>query len=188
MEKPIETNALMMTGYGALRENLVFQKRALPSIDPQEVLIQVHAAALNPIDYKIVNGLLKRMETLDFPAPMGFDASGTILQVGDKVESLKPDDEVFVRTGRMNKGAFATHLIAAKDHVSLKPSSTNFQQAASLPLVGLTTVQHLSEYANAQAGQHVFINVGAGGIGTFAIQYAKAIGLEKHGPVLRSSG
>lgn len=171
-------NALMMTGYGTLQENLMFQPRSLSISTGKQLLIEVKAAALNPIDYKIVDGLLRRMEKLEFPAPMGFDASGVVLEIGKAIDRFKVGDEVFLRTGRDNKGAFATHLIAAEDQVCQKPTKMNFEEAASIPLVGLTTVQHLTEYARAKPGQHLFINAGAGGIGTFAIQYAKAIGLE----------
>ncbi len=168
----------MMTGYGSLHENLEFQERELPKLRKDQMLIKVHAASINPIDYKIVDGLLKRMEKLKFPAPMGFDASGTVLEIRDDNSPFHIGDKVFIRTGRQNKGTFATHLIADAHQISLMPNRLNFLEAASLPLVGLTTVQHLTEYTQAKSGQHIFINVGAGGIGTFAIQYAKALGLE----------
>ncbi len=172
------TKALMLTGYGNLRDNLEFQDYALPDLEKDQILLEVHAAAINPIDYKIVDGLLKKIDRLQLPSPMGFDASGVILQVGSEVNKFSVGDEIYVRASRKNMGSFATKMLVDKEQASIKPRNLSHLEAAAFPLVALTTIQAVSQYANAQPGQHIFINAGAGGIGTFAIQYAKSIGLE----------
>jgi alcohol dehydrogenase len=170
--------AVRLLGYGKLSEQIVVRDVDPPRAGPGEVAIAIHAAGINPIDAKIVDGQLKRVERLSFPSPLGFDCSGVVAEVGAGVEAFKVGDEVFARASRDRMGTFAERIALPAPIVARKPSTISHIEAASLPLVGLTTVQALSEYARAQPGQHVLIHAGAGGVGTFAIQYAKAIGLK----------
>jgi len=108
---------------------------------------------------------------------LGFDVSGIVVGVGNRVRQFKIGDEVYGRSDRKRLGTFAEQVVLDESWVAPKPTSTTFVDAASLPLVGLTTVQALRERAHAQSGQRILIHAGSGGVGTFAIQYAKAIGL-----------
>ena len=108
---------------------------------------------------------------------MGFDGSGMIIAKGPRANKFEIGDDIFVRASRSYKGTFARHILLSEDIAAIKPVNLSYQEAASLPLVALTTIQAL-EYAEARSGQHLFINAGAGGIGSFAIQYAKTLDLE----------
>jgi alcohol dehydrogenase len=141
-----------------------------------EVLIGIHAASLNPIDFKIVRGDLKRVSKYQLPRTFGFDASGVVLSAGTQTTQFKPGDAVYLRASRETIGTFAEQIALPEAFVALKPASISHAQAASLPLVGLTTLQGF-EKVGARAGQRILIHAGAGGIGTFAVQYAKHIGL-----------
>src|SRR5262245_28835520 len=170
--------AVRLLGYGKLAEQIVVREVDPPHAGPGEIAIAIHAAGINPIDAKIADGQLKRVERLSFPSPLGFDCSGVVAEVGAGVAAFKVGDAVFARAGRDRIGTFAERIALPAGIVARKPAALSHVAAASLPLVGLTTVQALSEYVRAQPGQHVLIHAGAGGVGTFAIQYAKCIGLQ----------
>jgi len=139
------------------------------------VLIEIHAASLNPIDFKIVRGDLKRISKYKLPRPFGFDASGVVISVGAGAR-FKPGDAVYVRASRDTIGTFAEKIALPENLVALKPSTISHVEAASLPLVGLTTLQGFAR-AGARAGQRILIHAGSGGVGTFAVQYAAHLGL-----------
>jgi alcohol dehydrogenase len=166
-----------ITGYGTVRENLALKEVSEPVVKPGEVLIEIRSASLNPVDFKIVKGDLKRVQKLEFPSPIGYDASGVVKQVGSGVSKFKVGDEVYARASRESIGTFAEYIALNEDLVSLKPRNFNHRQAASIPLIGLTTYQALIEKAQAKKGQTILIHAGSGGVGTFAIQFAKAVGL-----------
>lgn len=170
--------ALLMTGYGPLTDKLKFAEITVPHVGPNDVLIEVHAASLNPIDYKIVQGGLKRIEKRRFPSALGFDVSGVVLAVGNNVSRFKISDEVYARAPRERIGTFAEQTAIDERYVAIKPQGFSHLEAASIPLVGLTTVQALVDRAQAKRGQSVLIHAGSGGVGTFAIQYAKVLGLQ----------
>lgn len=167
--------ALQIKGYGKLEDNLIFHEIPKPILSENQVLIEVKAAAVNPIDYKIVEGLMKSVRKLSFPAPIGFDVSGIVVEKGDQVSHLNIGDEVFSRVPSNAAGTFATSIAVDSNVVSLKPSNLTFIEAASLPLVGLTTIQSFNK-VNLKANHKVLIHAGSGGIGSFAIQYAKSKG------------
>ncbi|WBX75660.1 NADP-dependent oxidoreductase [Tenacibaculum ovolyticum] len=167
--------ALQIKGYGDIETNLSFNEIKTPTIGDNQVLLEIHAAGVNPIDYKITEGALKRIHKLTFPASIGFDVSGVIIKKGIKVEGLKVGDEVYSRVPREFPGAFAEFIAVNANVVSLKPSNLDFNKSSSLPLVGLTTIQSFNK-ANLKTGDKVLIHAGSGGVGTFAIQYAKSKG------------
>ena len=169
--------AFLLDGYGAIDDHVKLADVADPIAGPDDVLIDIHAASLNPIDFKIVRGDLKRVSKYRLPRTFGFDASGVVLAAGAGVSQFKPGDAVYVRASRETIGTFAEKVALPKAYVALKPASTTHAEAASLPLVGLTTLQGFAR-VGARAGQRILIHAGAGGIGTFAVQYAKHIGLE----------
>ncbi|AZZ36969.1 NADPH:quinone reductase [Bdellovibrio sp. qaytius] len=146
-----------------------------PQVGPHDVLIQIKAASINPIDFKIKAGLLKFLRKNSFPLILGHDLSGEIVKIGDQVTKFKKGDLVFTRPS--STGTFAEYIAVSEDEVALKPANISFEEAASLPLVGLTAWQAF-ESANLHAGQRVLIQAGAGGVGSFAIQLAKVRGAE----------
>jgi alcohol dehydrogenase len=168
--------AFVLAGYGAISNNVRLAEIPDPVAGPGEVLIEIHAASLNPIDFKLVNGALKRISKYQLPRPFGFDASGIVLAVGAGANQFKPGDAVYARASRDTIGTFAEQIALAEKFVALKPTGISHAEAASLPLVGLTTLQGF-ERAGARAGQRILIHAGSGGVGTFAVQYARHLGL-----------
>lgn len=168
--------AFLLDGYGAIADHVRLADVADPVPRFDDVLIEIHAASLNPIDFKIVRGDLKRVYKYRLPRTFGFDASGIVLSAGTRATRFKAGDAVYTRAPRESIGTFAERIALAERFVALKPASLTHEQAASLPLVGLTTMQGFGR-VGARAGQRILIHAGAGGIGTFAIQYAKHIGL-----------
>ena len=169
--------AFVLDGYGAIADHVRLVELADPVPGPDEVGIEIHAASLNPIDFKIAHGDLKRVSKYRLPRPFGFDASGIVLSVGAHVTRFKPGDAVYARASRETIGTFAEKIALSQEFVALKPVTVSHAQAAALPLVGLTTLQGFSR-VKARAGQRILIHAGAGGIGTFAVQYARHLGLE----------
>ena len=148
----------------------------LPVAGDDDVLIRVKAASINPIDYKTRSGKLKILRKNVFPLVLGHDCAGIVHQVGRNVSRFKAGDEVYVRLENGRIGAFAEFAVARASSVALKPASISFAEAASLPLVALTSWQVLLQEGRLQPGERVFIPGGAGGIGTFAIQLARHFG------------
>ena len=149
-----------------------------PKLLADSVLIEVHAASINPIDNIVRAGYMKDMLPFPFPYIMGFDVSGVVLEVGDQVTKFKKGDEVFSRANTMQAGTIAEYTMVKEEELALKPANINHQEAASVPLVGLTAWQALVAKGNLQKGQKVLIHVGSGGVGTLAIQMAKHLGAE----------
>jgi alcohol dehydrogenase len=168
--------AFLLNGYGAIAQHVKLAEISDPVAGPGEVLIDIHAASLNPIDFKIARGDLKRVSKYQLPRTFGFDASGVVLSAGAGATRFKPGDAVFLRASRETIGTFAEKIALPEGFVAAKPARISHAEAASLPLVGLTTLQGFQK-VGARAGQRILIHAGAGGIGTFAIQYAKHVGL-----------
>jgi alcohol dehydrogenase len=168
--------AYLLTGYGAVSDNVRLAEIQDPVAGSGEVVIGIHAASLNPIDFKLVHGALKRISKYKLPRPIGFDASGIVMSVGPGASKFKPGDAVYVRASRDGIGAFAEQIGVDEKLVAPKPATISHAEAASLPLVGLTTLQGFGR-AGARAGQRILIHAGSGGIGTFAVQYSKYLGL-----------
>jgi NADPH:quinone reductase-like Zn-dependent oxidoreductase len=163
--------------YGAPEHAFRLTEVDAPVAGPGDLVVRVRAAGINPIDLKLAAGDLRAVQRLGFPAAAGFDLAGTVDHVGSDVRGFAVGDEVYARADRLRRGAFAEAVAIQASVVAKKPTSLSFVQAASLPLVGLTTVQALVDRAHARAGQRVLVHAGSGGVGTFAIQYAKALGL-----------
>ncbi|MBI1773629.1 MAG: NADP-dependent oxidoreductase [Burkholderiales bacterium] len=157
---------------GALR----IGQMPVPEIREDEVLVQVHAAAVNLLDAKIRSGEFKLILPYRLPLILGHDAAGVVVKVGSKVRQFKLGDEVYARPDDFRIGAFAEFIAIKEDSLAMKPASLSMEEAASIPLVGLTAWQALVEKANLKQGQKVFIQAGSGGVGTFAIQLAKHLG------------
>jgi len=163
--------------YGEPASALRLNQIARPEPKAGELRIRVVSASLNPIDFKLLRGNLRRLQPMKFPQTLGFDAAGIVDAVGDAVADYRVGDEVFLRASRNTIGTFAEFTTQPVQFVAPKPKNIDMPGAASLPLVALTTVQALVDRAHAKAGQRVLIHAGSGGLGSFAIQYAKHLGL-----------
>lgn len=147
-----------------------------PEVRDHDVLVAIHAAALNLLDAKIRNGDFKAFLRYRLPLILGHDMAGVVVRVGPKVRGFKPGDEVYARPRDGRIGTYAEMIAMDEADVALKPTNLTMQEAASIPLVGLTSWQVLVERANLKPGQKVLIHAGSGGVGTFAIQLAKHLG------------
>ena len=156
-----------------------------PETKDNEVLVHVHAAGVNPGDWAIMSGLpyiARPVYGLRKPknAVRGTDVAGTVEAVGTGVRRLQPGDEVFGLCSGLG-GAFAEYASVSEDALALKPTNLSFEQAAAVPTAGLVALQALRDHGGVRAGQKVLINGASGGIGTFAVQIAKALGAEVTG-------
>jgi NADPH:quinone reductase-like Zn-dependent oxidoreductase len=167
--------AFTITKYSK-KEKLKFTQVAEPIAKENEVLVQIHAAGVNVLDSMIKNGEFKLFLPYKTPIINGHDMAGTVVKVGSGVKKFKVGDEVYSRVGDYRIGTFAEYITVNESDLALKPKNLSMEEAASIPLVGLTSWQALVEVANLKKGQKVFIQAGSGGVGTFAIQLAKHLG------------
>lgn len=167
--------AVQIHAFGG-REVLELNDIAIPEAKQGEVLIKIHAASVNPVDWKIRQGYLQPLLNHALPLTMGWDVSGEVVAVGGGVIHLKVGDEVYSRPNIANNGSYAVYMTASAEEVALKPKSLTWQEAAGVPLAGLTAWQGLYELANIEAGEQVLIHGGSGAVGQFAIQLAKLRG------------
>jgi NADPH:quinone reductase-like Zn-dependent oxidoreductase len=152
---------------------LVYEDAPRPHPAAGEVLVRVHAAGINPVDWKIREGHLKEMLHHTFPLVLGWDVSGVIEALGSGLTRLKLGDEVFSRPDISRDGAYAEFIVIKESEVALKPKSIDHIHAAALPLAGLTSWQTLFDAGGLAAGQRVLIHAAAGGVGHIAVQLAK---------------
>ncbi len=152
---------------------LVYEDAPRPHPGDGEVLVRVHAAGINPVDWKIREGHLKEMLHHTFPLVLGWDVSGVVEDVGAHITHLKVGDEVFSRPDIARDGAYAEFIVIKESEVALKPKSIDHIHAAALPLAGLTAWQTLFDAAALLPGQRVLIHAAAGGVGHIAVQLAK---------------
>lgn len=157
---------------------LRFADRPMPRANPDEVLIQVEYSGVNPVDWKIEEGMFKNFLPYEFPIILGWEAAGTIKGVGDNVKNFKVGDQVYTycRKQTVKDGSFAEYLVVDGKHVALKPKNLSFAQAASIPLCALTAWQAIHEAIKPKKGDKILILGGAGGVGSFAIQIARDAG------------
>jgi NADPH:quinone reductase-like Zn-dependent oxidoreductase len=167
--------ALTFKRYGK-SPGIGFADLPLPALKPDELLVEIHAAGVNPIDNMIPTGMFKPVLKFALPATMGSDLAGVVVAVGSQVTRFKKGDAVFASLFDLGTGSFAEFAAVPERVAAHKPANLDFVQAASIPMVALTSWQALKERAKVQKGQKVFIPAGSGGIGTFAIQLAKHLG------------
>jgi len=153
----------------------VLKQEDAPKPKPQddEVLIKVYASGVNPVDWKIREGQRKEKFPVHFPLIPGWDVSGIVEEAGSKVKNLKQGDEVYSRPDPTKDGTYAEYVTVKANQVNLKPKSINHVKAAAVPLAGLTAWQGLFEHGQLQPGQKVLIHAASGGVGSFALQFAK---------------
>lgn len=170
--------AIVQDRYGS-GETLELREIERPRIGAQDVLVHVRAASVNPADWAVMSGLpyiARPVYGLRKPKVVvrGTDVAGEVAAVGSAVTRFKPGDEVF----GASKGAYAQYAAASEDELALKPMNLTFEQAATVPMAGLVALQAIRDQGNVGPGQTVLINGASGGIGTFAVQIAKAFGAE----------
>jgi alcohol dehydrogenase len=167
--------AFILDRYGS-KVALRAGEMADPDVREDEVLVQVHAAGVNLLDSKIRSGEFKLILPYRAPFVLGHDVAGVVVRVGARVKRFRPGDEVYARPADHRIGTFAELIAVQEKDLALKPRKLTMEEAASLPLVGLTAWQALVERGQLERGQKVFIQAGSGGVGTFAIQLAKHLG------------
>ena len=148
--------ALTFKRYGKSPE-IGFSELPRPTLRPDEMLVEVHAAGLNPIDNMIPSGMFKPVLKFQFPATIGSDLAGVVVEVGDQVTRFKKGDSIFASLFDLGTGSLAEYAVVPERVAAVKPENLDFVQAASIPMVGLTSWQALKERAKVQKGQKVFI-------------------------------
>tara|TARA_Y100000385_G_scaffold242030_1_gene258808 strand:- start:1337 stop:2314 length:978 start_codon:yes stop_codon:yes gene_type:complete len=173
IESKKEMKAAVFHEYGGPVE---IAEVARPKLQDSNVLVEVHAASLNPIDNILRAGFLRQMLELTFPHVKGYDVSGTVVEIGNNVKNIKIGDEVFARPNQLDAGSIAEFARIQEDELAIKPSNVTHEQAASVPLAGLTAWQALVTKGKIKEGNKVLIHAGSGGVGSLAIQIAKHFG------------
>lgn len=169
--------AIRIHNYGD-GEALVYEDAPLPEPGPEDVRVRVHAAGVNPVDWKIREGYLSAMLPYPMPLTLGWDVSGVVEQVGANVSGVSIGDAVYSRPDIARNGAYAQYVVVRASEVAPKPGSLSHNEAAAVPLAALTAWQGLFDHAKLGKGERVLVHAGAGGVGSFAIQFAKWAGAQ----------
>ncbi len=172
--------AVVMKKYGT-PDVLEIANLSRPQIDDDQVLVEVYASSINPVDWKIRKGNLKLFARKKLPCVLGGDIAGRVIKVGNDVQFFRVGDEVFGKIDIIKNGAYAEYVATSASHLALKPQKMNFEEAATLPLAGLTALQALRDMGKIHKGMNVLINGCSGGVGSFAVQLAKAFGCKVTG-------
>jgi NADPH:quinone reductase-like Zn-dependent oxidoreductase len=168
--------AVRIHNYGG-PDVLKYEDAPRPQPREGEALIRVHAAGVNPADWKVREGHLKQFVQHKFPVILGWDLSGVVQKVGHGVSRFKKGDEVFSKPDTSRDGAYAEYVVVRESEIARKPKSLHHVYAAAVPLAGLTAWQALFDVAQLKRRQHVLIHGGSGGVGHLAIQFAKSRGV-----------
>ena len=167
--------AYVLKHYGGPEGSLLMNVPA-PTPRPRDILVEVRAAGLNPVDFKFRQGKLRAILRPKLPLVLGNELAGEVIAVGSYVKRFRVGDRVFARVAKDRAGAFAEQACVDEDDAAHMPRNLDFTAAAAVPLAGLTALQALRDELHVKPGQKVFITGGAGGVGTFAIQIAKWLG------------
>ena len=157
-------------------EILTYEDAPIPEVSEDDILIRVHAASVNPVDWKIRDGYGKDNFKHHLPLILGWDVAGTVEEIGSKVQQFQPGDAVYGYTSLYRDGAYAQFMIAKETEIALKPASVDFIEAAAIPVAALTAGQALFDTAGLDANQRVLIHAASGGVGSMAVQLAKVKG------------
>jgi NADPH:quinone reductase-like Zn-dependent oxidoreductase len=171
--------AILAESYGG-PDVLRIEDVPAPRIGPNGVLVRVRAVSVNPIDWKLRQGYLKALRKHVFPVIWGSDCSGEVVEVGGAVTLFKPGDQVYGfkdgNVGKTYRGTYAEYVAIPEKSLAKKPANLSHEEAAAVPLAALTAWQALLKQGRLKPGQRVLVHAGAGGVGIFAIQIAKAFG------------
>ena len=168
--------AVRLHSYGD-PETLVYEDAPRPEPGPGEVLIRVLAAGVNPIDWKIRQGWMKNFFDYKMPLILGTDVSGVVEAVGANVTNLQPGQNVYGVVDMTLSGAYAEYALGHESAIAQKPQTLDYVQAASVPIVAMTAWQALFKWGKLSAGQTVLVHAAAGGVGSFAVQFASNRGI-----------
>jgi NADPH:quinone reductase-like Zn-dependent oxidoreductase len=187
MKGRARVQAIVIHEYGG-PEVLTYEHMQDPSTTPDGVVVEVRAAAVNPVDWKIREGYLDGVFPSHLPMVLGWDAAGVVREVGPAVQEFAPGDEVigYVRKDHIQDGTYAELVAGTPRHFARKPTSVDFATAAALPLAGLTAVQSLRR-AEVGTGDTVLVHAAAGGVGSFAVQWAQVLGARVIGTASESN-
>jgi NADPH:quinone reductase-like Zn-dependent oxidoreductase len=155
---------------------LQLQDIPVPQITPDQLLIEVHATSVNPIDWKIADGQMAGRYGREFPMVLGFDVSGVVARAGSNVTGFRPGDAVFARSDNGPGGCYAEFVALNPRTVTARPATLSHAEAAAIPLAGLTALNGLRTVAQLRAGQRALVNGACGGVGVFAVQLARILG------------
>jgi NADPH:quinone reductase-like Zn-dependent oxidoreductase len=176
---PTTMRAMVQERYGAARDVLEPREVPVPDVDDHEVLLRVHSSSINALEWHLINGKPYVFRPVFGLSPRnatpGADVSGTVVEVGPAVTEFEVGDQVF---GDIEAGAYAEYAKTDEQHLASKPESVGFEEAAAVGVAGLTALQGLRDVAGIEPGQSVLVNGASGGVGTYAIQVAKALGAE----------
>ncbi len=167
--------AVVLDGYGG-SERLSIREVEAPRPGPGEVLVKVAATSVNPVDWKIRAGHLRFVRRARFPAILGFDVAGEVAEIGPEVSRFAPGDAVYGLLDDSLGGAYAEYAVARESSLGRKPGSLSFEEAAAVPLAGLTALQALRDRGELAPGEQLLVNGAAGGVGHFAVQIGAALG------------
>ena len=167
--------AIVIDQYGG-REQLKEREVEMPSISDDQVLLETYATSINPIDWKLREGYLKEMFPFEFPIILGWDASGIVVETGKNVSRFKKGDRVFARPATTKNGTYSEYTAVDENLLAKIPEKMSFEEAAAIPLAGLTAWQCIVDIGKVNKGDKVLIHAGAGGVGIYAIQIAKSFG------------
>ncbi len=176
-ESDIIMKAIVINGYGSA-EVLEYKEVPLAQVKPSHLLVRIHATSVNPVDFKIRRGELRLFTGLIKPRVkiLGFDVAGEVVEVGNRVKTFRKGDQVYALIGIRDGGAYAEYTSVPERSAAIKPANMSFEEAAAVPLASLTALQALRDKGSVSAGKKVLINGASGGVGTFAVQIAKASG------------
>lgn len=169
--------AVLLHGYGG-NEQVSIGSAAEPRLRRGEVLIRVHAASVNPVDWKVRNGMARIFTGSRFPRVLGVECSGEIADTGSEAGQFKKGDAVIGYAGARRLGAYAEYIALPGSEVYPKPRTLGFEEACTLPVAGLTALQSLRDHGKIAPGRKVLINGAAGGVGHFGVQIAKIFGAQ----------
>ncbi|MEG4969181.1 NAD(P)-dependent alcohol dehydrogenase [Microcoleus sp. B6-A1] len=172
--------AVAFDRYGSAEE-LQYRELSKPIAKSNELLVRVRASSVNPVDWKIRQGHLQLLTGFNFPRIVGSDISGVVVEVGREVTKFQPGDEIYTFLNPINGGACAEYAAVPESDAAFKPKNITHAEAAGVPIAGLTALQSLRDLGQIQAGNKVLINGASGGVGTFAVQVAKAMNAELTG-------
>jgi NADPH:quinone reductase-like Zn-dependent oxidoreductase len=169
--------AVFINQYGSA-ELLQYADVEKPQIKSDQMLVKVHASSVNPIDWKIRSGMIQLLTGYNFPLILGFDVAGVVEEVGNSVTGFQVGDSIYAYLDSLPGGAYAEYAAVSERAACLLPNTMSYEQAAAVPLAALTALQALRDSGEIQPGQQVLINGASGGVGSFAVQIAKALETE----------
>lgn len=149
---------------------------SVPAITPDQILVEVYATSVNPIDWKIRDGLMSARYGSEFPQVLGFDASGVVVDTGDRVTAFRKGDEIFARSDNGAGKCYAEYVALNPGTVAPKPANLSHEAAAAMPLAALTPLIGLRDCGHVKANDHVLVIGASGGVGTYAVQVARLYG------------